>query len=55
MTAFANNDLMWESNPFGGSGSTDTPIRQYSWGTYPGAAASTGASAPTGEICDSAA
>ncbi len=23
-----------ERNPFGGSGSTDTPIRQYIWGTY---------------------
>ncbi len=23
-----------ERNPFGGSGSTDTPIRQYVWGTY---------------------
>ncbi len=25
---------MEERNPFGGSGSTDTPIRQYVWGTY---------------------
>jgi len=25
---------MEERNPFGGSGSTDTPIRQYIWGTY---------------------
>jgi len=23
-----------ERNPFGGTGSTDTPIRQYVWGTY---------------------
>ena len=25
---------MEDRNPFGGSGSTDTPIRQYVWGTY---------------------
>jgi RHS repeat-associated protein len=25
---------MEERNPFGGTGSTDTPIRQYVWGTY---------------------
>ena len=25
---------MEERNPFGGSGSTDTPIKQYVWGTY---------------------
>ena len=25
---------MEERNPFGGSGSTDTPIRQYVWGAY---------------------
>jgi RHS repeat-associated protein len=28
------NQVMEERNPFGGSGSTDTPIRQYIWGTY---------------------
>ena len=26
--------VMEERNPFGGSGSTDTPIKQYIWGTY---------------------
>ena len=25
---------MEERNPFGGSGSTDTPIKQFIWGTY---------------------
>ncbi len=28
------NQVMEERNPFGGTGSTDTPIRQYIWGTY---------------------
>ncbi len=28
------SQVMEERNPFGGSGSTDTPIRQYIWGTY---------------------
>ena len=28
------NQVMEERNPFGGSGSTDTPIKQYIWGTY---------------------
>ncbi len=45
---YLGNQVMEERNPFGGTGSTDTPIRQYIWGTYPGAAARTGASAPTG-------
>ncbi len=39
---------MEERNPFGGSGSTDTPTKQYVWGTYPGAAALTGPAAQTG-------
>ncbi len=28
------SQVMEERNPFGGSGSTDTPIKQYIWGTY---------------------
>ncbi len=31
---YLGNQVMEERNPFGGSGSTDTPIRQYIWGTY---------------------
>jgi RHS repeat-associated protein len=31
---YLSNQVMEERNPFGGSGSTDTPIRQYIWGTY---------------------
>ncbi len=31
---YMGNQVMEERNPFGGSGSTDTPIRQYVWGTY---------------------
>ena len=42
------SQVMEERNPFGGSGSTDTPIKQYIWGTYPGAAALTGPSAQSG-------
>ena len=42
------NQVMEERNPFGGTGSTDTPIRQYIWGTYPGAAALTRPFASTG-------
>ena len=34
MVAFSNIDVMEERNPSGGTGSTDTPIRQYVWGTY---------------------
>jgi RHS repeat-associated protein len=45
---YLGNQVMEERNPFGGAGSTDTPIRQYVWGTYPGAAALTGPSAQTG-------
>ncbi len=42
------NQVVEERNPFGGSGSADTPIKQYIWGTYPGAAALTGPPAQTG-------
>ena len=28
------NQVLEERDPFGGTGSTDTPIRQYIWGTY---------------------
>ena len=28
------NQIMEERDPFGGTGSTDTPIKQYIWGTY---------------------
>jgi RHS repeat-associated protein len=31
---YIGNQVMEERNPFGGTGSTDTPIRQYIWGTY---------------------
>ena len=31
---YMGNQAMEDRNPFGGSGSTDTPIRQYVWGTY---------------------
>ena len=31
---YMGNQVVEERNPFGGSGSTDTPIRQYIWGTY---------------------
>ena len=31
---YLGNQVMEERNPFGGSGSTDTPIKQYIWGTY---------------------
>ncbi len=45
---YMGNQVAEESNPFGGTGSTDTPIRQYVWGTYPGAAALTRPLASTG-------
>ena len=45
---YMGNQVMEERNPFGGTGSTDTPIRQYVWGTYPGAAALTRPLASTG-------
>jgi len=31
---YMGNQVMEDRNPFGGGGSTDTPIRQYAWGTY---------------------
>ena len=31
---YLGNQVVEERNPFGGTGSTDTPIRQYIWGTY---------------------
>ena len=31
---YLGNQCIEERNPVGGSGSTDTPIRQYIWGTY---------------------
>ena len=45
---YLGNQCVEERNPAGGSGSTDTPIRQYVWGTYPGAAALTRPLASTG-------
>ncbi len=31
---YMGNQVREERNPFGGTGSTDTPIKQYIWGTY---------------------
>jgi RHS repeat-associated protein len=31
---YLGNQVMEERNPLGGSGSTDTPVKQYIWGTY---------------------
>ena len=31
---YLGSQVMEERDPFGGTGSTDTPIRQYIWGTY---------------------